>query len=112
MQNGIMYSRMIRAPAEKSFFLFGPRGTGKTTWVKSAFPDSVYIDLLEAELFNDLTANPQRLGNFIPPDFGDWIVIDEVQRVPDLLHEVHRLIESKKHRFVLTGSSARKLRRI
>lgn len=102
---------MIQPPVKKSFFLFGPRGTGKTTWVKSAFPDSVYIDLLEAELFNELTANPQRLGNFIPPDFGDWIVIDEVQRVPDLLHEIHRLIESKKYRFVLTGSSARKLRR-
>jgi predicted AAA+ superfamily ATPase len=106
-----MYSRLIRPPARKSFFLFGPRGTGKTTWVRSAFPDSIYIDLLEAELFNDLTANPQRLGNFIPRDFRGWIVIDEVQRVPDLLHEIHRLIESKKYYFVLTGSSARKLRR-
>ncbi|MCK4236191.1 MAG: AAA family ATPase, partial [Candidatus Krumholzibacteria bacterium] len=106
-----MYSRLIKPPVKKSFFLFGPRGTGKTTWVRSAFPDSIYIDLLEAELFNDLTANPQRLGNFIPRDFRDWIVIDEVQRVPDLLHEIHRLIESMKYRFVLTGSSARKLRR-
>jgi predicted AAA+ superfamily ATPase len=111
MQNGVMYSRLIRPPTRKSFFLFGPRGTGKTTWVKAAFPDSVYIDLLEAELFNDLTANPQRLGNFIPRDFQGWVVIDEVQRVPDLLHEIHRLIESKKYHFVLTGSSARKLRR-
>jgi predicted AAA+ superfamily ATPase len=106
-----MYSRLIRPPERKSFFLFGPRGTGKTTWVKAAFPDSIYLDLLEAELFNDLAANPQRLGNFIPMDFRGWIVIDEVQRVPDLLHEIHRLIESKKHRFVLTGSSARTLRR-
>jgi len=106
-----MYSRLIKPPARKSFFLFGPRGTGKTTWVRSAFPGSTYIDLLEAELFNDLTANPQRLGNFIPRDFRGWIVVDEVQRVPDLLHEVHRLIESKKLHFVLTGSSARKLRR-
>jgi len=55
-----MYSRFIDPPKGKSFFLFGPRGTGKTTWVKSAFPKAVYIDLLEAELFNDLTANPQR----------------------------------------------------
>lgn len=106
-----MFSRLIQPPAKKSFFLFGPRGTGKTTWVKSTFPDSIYIDLLEAELFNDLTANPQRLDNLIPPDFKDWIVIDEVQRIPDLLHEIHRLIESKKYRFVLTGSSARKLRK-
>jgi predicted AAA+ superfamily ATPase len=106
-----MYSRLIKSPPKKSFFLFGPRGTGKTTWVKFAFPEVVYIDLLEAEVFNDLTANPQRLENFIPPDFRDWIVIDEVQRVPDLLHEVHRLIESRKYRFILTGSSPRKLKR-
>jgi len=106
-----MYSRLIRSPQNKSFFLFGPRGTGKTTWVKSAFPKAVYIDLLEAELFNDLTANPQRLVNFIPHDFKDWVIIDEIQRIPDLLHEVHRLIESKRYRFILTGSSPRKLKR-
>ena len=106
-----MYSRLISPPRAKSFFLFGPRGTGKTTWVKSAFSKAVYIDLLEAELFNDLTANPQRLSNFIPPDFKDWIIIDEIQRIPDLLHEVHRLIEAKKYHFILTGSSPRKLKR-
>jgi predicted AAA+ superfamily ATPase len=106
-----MYSRFIKPPKAKSFFLFGPRGTGKTTWVKSAFPEAVYIDLLEAELFNDLTANPQRLSNFIPLDFKGWVIIDEVQRIPDLLHEVHRLIETKKYKFILTGSSPRKLRR-
>jgi len=106
-----MYSRLITPPKAKSFFLFGPRGTGKTTWVKSAFPRAVYIDLLEAELFNDLTANPQRLSNLIPPEFKDWVIIDEVQRIPDLLHEVHRLIETKKYYFILTGSSPRKLKR-
>jgi len=106
-----MYSRFISPPKAKSFFLFGPRGTGKTTWVKSAFPKAAYIDLLEAELFNDLTANPQRLSNFIPLDFKDWVIIDEVQRIPELLHEVHRLIETKKYRFILTGSSPRKLKR-
>ena len=106
-----MYSRFINPPEAKSFFLFGPRGTGKTTWVKSAFPKAAYIDLLEAELFNDLTANPQRLSNFIPHDFKDWVIIDEVQRIPDLLHEVHRLIETKKYQFILTGSSPRKLKR-
>ena len=106
-----MYSRMISPPKAKSFFLFGPRGTGKTTWVKSAFPKAAYIDLLEAELFNDLTANPQRLSNFIPLGFKDWVIIDEVQRIPELLHEVHRLIETKKYRFILTGSSPRKLKR-
>jgi predicted AAA+ superfamily ATPase len=106
-----MYSRLIQAPKAKSFFLFGPRGTGKTTWVKSVFKDGLYLDLLEAELFNDLLANPQRLENLIPKDFNDWIILDEVQRVPDLLNEVHRLIEKWKYKFILTGSSARKLKR-
>ena len=106
-----MYSRLTSPPKGKSFFLFGPRGTGKTTWVKAAFPGSIYIDLLEADIFNDLTARPQRLVSFIPPDFKDWVIIDEVQRVPELMHEVHRLIESRKYRFILTGSSPRKLRR-
>ncbi|MBL7171179.1 MAG: ATP-binding protein [Candidatus Omnitrophica bacterium] len=106
-----MYSRLIKPPEAKSFFLFGPRGTGKTTWVKSTFKQAVYIDLLEAELFNDLLANPQRLENFIPKNFSDWVIIDEVQKIPQLLDEVHRLIEKYKYKFILTGSSARKLRR-
>ena len=105
-----MYTRLLKPPKAKSFFLFGPRGTGKTTWVKSVFPEAVYIDLLEAELFNDLLANSQRLGNFIPQSFRDWVIIDEVQKIPELLSEVHRLIEKYKYKFVLTGSSARKLR--
>lgn len=105
-----MYSRLLKPP-EKSFFLLGPRGTGKTTWVKNTFPESLYFDLLEAELFNDLLANPQRLENFIPKQFSDWVIIDEIQRIPELLNEVHRLIEKHKYRFILTGSSARKLRR-
>lgn len=106
-----MYSRIIEPPKDKSFFLFGPRGTGKTTWVKSRFPKALYLDLLEAELFNDLLANPQRLENFVPKNFSDWVIIDEVQRIPELLNEVHRLIEKSKYKFILTGSSARKIRR-
>lgn len=106
-----MYSRLIEPPKDKSFFLFGPRGTGKTTWVKSKFRDALYLDLLEAELFNDLLANPQRLENLIPKNFNDRVIIDEVQRIPELLNEIHRLIEKYKYRFILTGSSARKLRR-
>lgn len=105
-----MYSRLIEPPKAKSFFIFGPRGTGKTTWVKAAFPQAVYLDLLEAELFNDLLANPQRLENFIPRNTGNWVIIDEVQRIPELLNEVHRLIEKYRYKFILTGSSARKLR--
>ena len=105
-----MYSRLIKVP-DKSFFLFGPRGTGKTTWVRSSLPDAVYLDLLESELFNDLTANPQRLEGLLPSQRNGWVIIDEVQRIPEILNEVHRLIEARACRFVLTGSSARKLRR-
>jgi predicted AAA+ superfamily ATPase len=106
-----MYSRLVKEPENKSFFLFGPRGTGKTTWVRQAFPDAVYIDLLESRLYNDLLADPQRLENLIPNNFNNWIIIDEVQKIPELLNEVHRLIEKYKYKFILTGSSARKLRR-
>ncbi|MFH0940431.1 MAG: ATP-binding protein [Candidatus Omnitrophota bacterium] len=102
---------MTTPTKDKSFFLFGPRGTGKTTWVKAAFPKALYLDLLEAKLFNDLLANPQRLEGLIPDGFKDCIIIDEVQRVPELLNEVHRLIEKDKYRFILIGSSARKIRR-
>ena len=106
-----MYSRLIELPKNKSFFLFGPRGTGKTTWVKNAFSKAMYLDLLEAEFFNNLLANPQRLENLIPKNFKNWIIIDEVQKIPELLNEVHRLIEKYKYKFILTGSNARKIKR-
>ncbi|MDD4202908.1 MAG: AAA family ATPase [Candidatus Omnitrophica bacterium] len=106
-----MYTRKLKPPQNKSFFLFGPRGIGKTTWVKKTFPKALYLDLLEAELYTMLLANPQRLENLIPPKNKEWIIIDEVQKVPELLNEVHRLIEKNKYKFILTGSSARKLRR-
>ncbi|OGQ67577.1 MAG: ATPase [Deltaproteobacteria bacterium RIFCSPLOWO2_12_FULL_50_11] len=106
-----MYSRLFNLPENKSFFLFGPRGTGKTTWVQATFPSGIYLDLLEAGLFNDLITHPQRLENLIPKDFRDWVILDEIQRVPELLNEVHRLIEKYKYKFILTGSSARKLKK-
>ena len=106
-----MYSRILQPPSQKSFFLFGPRGTGKTTWVHEVFTQGITIDLLESELANSLMASPSRLETFIPPRFDDWVVIDEIQRIPHLLNEVHRLIELRKLKFVLTGSSARKLRK-
>lgn len=106
-----MYERIFHPHGDKSFFLFGPRGSGKTTWLKKNFKSAVYIDLLEAKNFNDLLAFPGRLEKFIPPNFKDWVILDEVQRVPALLNEVHRLIESKKLKFILTGSSARKLKK-
>lgn len=92
-------------------FLFGPRGTGKTTWVKEQFPAAVYLDLLESDQYTKLLARPSRIEQYIPQNFHDAVIIDEVQRVPELLNEVHRLIESRSIRFVLTGSSARKLRK-
>ena len=106
-----MYARTLKSPPNKSFFLFGPRGTGKTTWVKATFPSGILIDLLDSARYNSLIAAPQRLENFIPPDFDNWVIIDEIQRIPELLNEVHRLIENRGIRFVLTGSSARKLRK-
>lgn len=108
-----MYHRILQLPLKESssIFLFGPRGTGKTHWVKEHIPKALYLDLLEFSLYSALSANPGRLEQLIPPDFTDWIIIDEVQRVPDLLNEVHRLIEHKKLRFILTGSSARSLKR-
>lgn len=108
-----MYARTadIYMDSNQSFFLFGPRGTGKTTWLKRAFPNAVYLDLLESELYTRLTASPGSLERFIPAVSGAWVIIDEVQRIPELLNEVHRLIENRKIRFVLTGSSARSLRK-
>lgn len=105
-----MYTRMMTYTLNKSCFIFGPRGTGKSTWIKKNFPDAYAIDLLESEKFIELSANPQRLEQSIP-EGKTTIVIDEIQRVPDILNEVHRLIEKNHYRFILTGSSARKLRR-
>jgi len=105
-----MYSRIIDFPQAKSFFLFGPRATGKTTWLQQMFPSAVHIDLLESELYSMLLASPSRISQMIPPECTEPVIIDEVQRIPELLNEVHRLIEQKKLRFILTGSSARKLR--
>lgn len=107
-----MYARLLKTPLNnnKSFFLFGPRGTGKTSWLKSQVTDCLYFDLLEALEFKKFFANPQLLEDAIPTNFKGWIIIDEVQKVPALLDEVHRLIEKYHYKFILTGSSARKLR--
>ena len=94
-----MYSRLIVPPQNKSFFLFGPRGTGKSTWVKTHFSNALMIDFLESDLYMDLLSSPQKLEHLIPPRFRDWIVLDEVQKIPEILDEVHRLIEKYKYRF-------------
>ena len=106
-----MYPRLLQPPPKQSFFLFGTRGVGKTAWAHQQFPDALFFDLLDHQTYTQLLAAPQRLGDRIPQGHKGWVVVDEVQRVPELLNEVHRLIESRRLRFVLTGSSARKLRR-
>ncbi|MBN1938790.1 MAG: ATP-binding protein, partial [Candidatus Aminicenantes bacterium] len=95
------------------FFLFGPRGTGKSTFITRRYPEAYYIDLLDPEKIRTFAARPERLEELVRAQ-GDrkHIIIDEVQRVPEVLSVVHRLIEAKEgFRFTLTGSSARKLKR-
>ena len=93
-----------------SAFLLGPRGTGKTSWVQARLPEATYLDLLDDGLYRALAAAPERLITFVAsPDLP--VVIDEIQRIPRLLNEVHRMMETQGIRFVLTGSSARKLNR-
>lgn len=105
-----MYPRFYKPLKNQCFFLFGPRGTGKSTWLKSQFKEAFLIDLLNSETYRLLLSNPHRLISMIP-DGKKIVIIDEVQKIPDLLNEVHRIIEEKKLIFILTGSSARKLKR-
>lgn len=84
---------------------------GKTSWIKSQLGDILYFDLLDTSTYSQLLSDPSTLEKIIPPGFTNWIVIDEIQKVPALLDEVHRLIETYQYRFVLTGSSARSLRK-
>lgn len=106
-----MVSRTRAVPAEGSFFLFGPRGTGKSTWVDATFPGALKVDLLRESTYAELLGHADRLEAMADAHGGGVVVIDEVQKLPSLLDEVHRLIEKRRFRFVLTGSSARKLRR-
>lgn len=109
-----MIKRLLDLP-KRSFFLFGPRLTGKSTLIKTLLPDALKIDLLEESNFQRFLANPSllesELKSFQKKDPRGWVVIDEIQRVPALLNEVHRTIENSKLRFALSGSSARKLKR-
>jgi predicted AAA+ superfamily ATPase len=105
----------IALPPRRSAFLWGPRGTGKSTYLRSAFADSLTLDLLQSDLMLDLTRRPallrERLLAAPPERLRRPVVLDEVQKVPALLDEVHWLIENRGLRFVLCGSSARKLKR-
>lgn len=100
----------MRLPKGKSAFLWGPRKTGKSYWIKHHLPKATVIDLLKTDVFADLCSRPALLRERYQ-DQKNLIVIDEIQKIPSLLDEVHWLIENKGISFILTGSSARKLKR-
>jgi predicted AAA+ superfamily ATPase len=106
-----MLNRIVNIP-QQSFFLLGPRGSGKSTWLKAIFPDARVVDLLSEETYQRLLANPGQFADELRTvSTGRWVLVDEVQRLPNLLNEVQRFIEEKRLKFILCGSSARKLKR-
>jgi predicted AAA+ superfamily ATPase len=108
-----MYRRelpLVDLVRRRSLFLVGPRQTGKSTLLKSTFPDARYVDLLEANTFRELSAYPEQLRQSLRPD-EKLVIIDEIQKLPALLDEVQAMIDRNTQlRFIVTGSSARKLR--
>ena len=108
-----MYARLATVP-ERSFFLFGPRATGKTTWLRRHLGDALWFNLLLEDDYLPLLASAKSLRERVEARApGSWVVVDEVQRLPALLNEVHDLISrhGDDYKFALSGSSARKLRR-
>ncbi len=106
------FIRRFLAPSNQTYFLFGPRGTGKSTWLKLNYPGALRIDLLKPDVNRLYQARPERLIETVEASTSKTIIIDEVQKLPDLLNVVHSLIEEKQGwQFILTGSSARKLKR-
>lgn len=95
---------------KKSYFLFGPRQTGKSFLIKHSLKGAKVYDLLDTSIYMAFSRNPSRIAEELTQE-DRIVVIDEIQRLPELLNEVHRLIEKHRIRFLLTGSSARKLRR-
>ena len=104
--------RFLSCPSS-SFFLFGPRGTGKSTWLQQEFPDALFVDLLLQETYHRYITSPDALADLVAGNADvATFVIDEIQKVPELLTVIHRLIQAHPDvRFVMTGSSARKLKR-
>jgi predicted AAA+ superfamily ATPase len=105
----------LKLPKGQSAFLWGPRKTGKTTFLRAAFPESLRYDLLQTDIFLEFVKRPfllrEQLLAVSPKQLKEPVIIDEVQKVPQLLDEIHWLIENKGLRFILCGSSARKLKR-
>lgn len=109
-----MYARLLPLP-KTSFFLFGPRATGKTTWLRQKLPDAHWFDLVTTDAFLRYLHDPSLFRSEVEAlPANSWVVVDEVQKVPALLDEVHALIarHGRRYRFALSGSSARKLRRM
>lgn len=100
-------------PPKGSFFLFGPRGTGKSTLLRHMWQEAIWVDLLQPDLVRSYQARPERLRELVAAySRGVVVVIDEIQKVPDMLSVVHSLLEKKRNtRFILTGSSVRKIKR-
>lgn len=113
MSNNKFINRIqrIKLPPNRSAFLWGPRKTGKTTLLKQEFPDACWIDFLDYETFLTLSQKPHALRQIVEAQTSKTIVIDEVQKVPKIMDEIHWLMENKGYQFILSGSSARKLRR-
>jgi predicted AAA+ superfamily ATPase len=110
-----MFQRLILKPTQQSFFLFGARGTGKSTWLRTVLPEGptvAWFDLLDLETEDLFRARPEAFAQRLEalPRAIKWVVVDEVQKLPRLLDTVHRLIERKRLKFALSGSSARKLK--
>ena len=105
----------IDLPPRQSAFLWGPRKTGKSTYLKKKFPGSIVYDFLKTDLFFDLSRDPSLLRQQLlarkKEELAHPVILDEVQKVPQVLDEVHWLIENTDIRFILCGSSARKLKR-
>ncbi|MCX6128104.1 MAG: AAA family ATPase, partial [Proteobacteria bacterium] len=107
----IYYSRFL-VPYDSSFILLGPRGTGKSLWLKNHLPQAILIDLLDESLYQKYLAQPEAFANRMRLcKEGEWVIVDEIQRLPQLLNYIHKFIEERGIKFALCGSSARKLRR-
>lgn len=108
-----MFKRLLSLAKNQSLFLFGARNTGKSTLIKELFPEALYIDLLDTEQEERFSRSPKELKYIVDALSKDQthVVIDEIQKVPKLLDIIHSLIESTSLHFILTGSSARKIKR-
>jgi len=110
-QNLVHRIQKIDLPENRSAFLWGPRKAGKTTLLKQQFPDACWIDLLDYDFFFSLNQNPKSLREILNAQESKLVIIDEVQKIPSLMDEIHWLMENQGYSFIMSGSSARKLHR-